>query len=166
MFTNILSVIVLFTADRLFKIAAIKFFSDKPFVLIPGFIGINVLEGGNPGAAFGLFSDKTELLAALSAIVSLILLVLLVINRFETEIEKWGYILLCAGAIGNLYDRVVNKTVTDYLEFLFINFPVFNLADILVDVGCVLLFISLFFSRDRNDFSTENDDDYYENNEE
>ena len=160
MFTNIMSVIVLFAADRLFKIAAVKFFSDKPFVLIPGFIGINVLEGGNPGAAFGILSDKTELLAALSAIVSLILLIIIVINRFDTGLERWGYILLCAGALGNLYDRVVNKTVTDYLEFLFVKFPVFNLADILVDVGCVLLFICLFFSRDRETITTDVDNDY------
>lgn len=163
LFTNILSVFVLFAADRIFKIAAIKYFSDRPIVLIPGFIGINVLEGGNPGAAFGILSDKTELLAALSAIVSLVLLVILIINRFDAEVERWGYVLLCAGALGNLYDRIVNKSVTDYLEFLFVKFPVFNLADILVDIGCLLLFIGLFFPA-KNKLSSECDnEDFYEN---
>ena len=145
MFTNLISVIVLFISDRVFKIAAVKYFSDELTVLIPGFIGIKVLEGGNTGAAFGILSGNTELLAALSAIVSIVLLVILILNRFDRESERWGYILVCAGAIGNLYDRLIEKSVTDYLEFLFIDFPVFNFADVLVDVGCLLLFINIFF---------------------
>ena len=145
MFTNLISVIVLFIADRVFKIAAVKYFSDELTVLIPGFIGIKVLEGGNTGAAFGILSGNTELLAALSAVVSVVLLIILILNRFDRDSERWGYILVCAGAIGNLYDRLIEKSVTDYLEFLFIDFPVFNFADVLVDVGCLLLFINIFF---------------------
>lgn len=165
MFTNLISVIVLFFADRLFKIAAVKYFSDELTVLIPGFIGIKVLEGGNTGAAFGILSDNTELLAVLSLIVSLILIVLLILNRFEHVSERWGYILLCAGALGNLYDRVIEKTVTDYLEFLFIDFPVFNFADILVDVGCLLLFINIIFFDNSKKLAIEESNDPDEYNE-
>ncbi len=50
-------------------------------------------------------------------------------------------ILLAAGAMGNLYDRFVYGSVTDYLEFLFMRFPIFNLADVMVDVGALLMVI-------------------------
>jgi len=52
---------------------------------------------------------------------------------------------ILGGAIGNLIDRFNHGQVTDFIEFAFISFPVFNVADALIDVGIVLLFFSIWF---------------------
>ena len=150
MLFNVISLIVLFFIDRSTKILAQLYLVDNMPVLIPGIIRLHLLKGGNTGAAFGIFEGKTELLAVFSGVCCAILLYLIFRNKFENRTEKIGYILLCAGALGNLYDRAVEKTVTDFLEFLFIEFPIFNLADTMVDVGCLLIVIHLFFlSKDK-----------------
>lgn len=145
MITNLLCVAVLFAADRIFKVAAAAYLADRSLVLIPGILGLRLLEGGNTGAAFGWFSDSTKALAVISCICSAILLIVLMINRFDREIDRWGIVLICAGALGNLYDRVFVGSVTDYLEFLFMKFPIFNFADALVNIGCVLVAFSVIF---------------------
>ena len=145
MFTNLMCVAVLFAADRIFKAAAAAYLADKTLVLIPGILGLRLLEGGNTGAAFGWSSGSTKVLAIISCVCSAVLLILLMINRFPREMERWGVILICAGALGNLYDRAFIGSVTDYLEFLFMDFPIFNFADALVDIGCVLIAVSVFF---------------------
>ncbi len=145
MLTNLLCVAVLVAADRIFKAAAVAYLPGRSIVLIPGILGLNLLEGGNTGAAFGMFSDSTKLLAALSAVCSAVLIVLLIINKFGSQAERWGMVMICAGAIGNLYDRVFIGSVTDYLEFLFMDFPIFNFADALVNVGCFLVGICVLF---------------------
>ena len=68
MATNLLCVAVLVAADRLFKIAAAAYLSDGGVVLIPGILRLRLLEGGNTGAAFGLFSDCTAVLVWVSAV--------------------------------------------------------------------------------------------------
>ena len=85
------------------------------------------------------------MLAVISCVCSAVLLILLIVNRFGREIDRWGIILICAGALGNLYDRAFVGSVTDYLEFLFMDFPIFNFADALVDIGCLLIAFSVFF---------------------
>ena len=149
MFTNLLCVAVLVAADRVFKAAAAAYLTGEGIVLIPGILGLRLLEGGNTGAAFGLFSGNTGALAVISGVCSALLLVMLIINRFGYQAERWGFIFLCAGAIGNLYDRVFIGSVTDYLEFLFVEFPIFNFADVLVDVGCLLVAVCVFFLPER-----------------
>ena len=59
-----------------------------------------------------------------------------------------------AGAIGNFIDRVVNSYVTDFIYFSLINFPVFNVADIYVTCGVILLFIILIFCVDDDKFNS------------
>lgn len=152
MFTNLLCVAVLVAADRIFKVLAAAYLADRSVVLIPGVLGLHLLEGGNTGAAFGLFSDSTKALAVISAVCSAILLILVMINRFGSEAERWGMVMICAGAIGNLYDRVFIGAVTDYLEFLFVRFPIFNFADALVNVGCVLVGICVLFMPEKKRF--------------
>jgi len=150
-FTNLLCVAVLVLADRVFKIAASYYLTEGSVVLIPGILGLRLLEGGNTGAAFGMFQGNIKALAVLSAVCSAVLLILLIINKFGSEMERWGMILLCGGAIGNLYDRLFEGAVTDYLEFLFMDFPIFNFADFIVDVGCLMIAIHVFFFADKED---------------
>ena len=68
MITNLLCVAVLVAADRIFKMAASAYLAEKSVVLIPGILGLRLLEGGNTGAAFGWFSGSTKVLAVISCV--------------------------------------------------------------------------------------------------
>lgn len=104
---------------------------------IPGLMDFTYIQ--NTGMAFSLFEEHTWLLAALSAVVTVFLLVLLVKRVFTHPFGVLPLCLVIAGAIGNLIDRVFLGFVTDMLRTLFMDFPVFNVADICVVVGGIAL---------------------------
>ena len=53
--------------------------------------------------------------------------------------------LIISGALGNFYDRLFHGYVVDFIEFSFVSFPIFNIADILVTTGCALILIYIIF---------------------
>jgi len=61
---------------------------------------------------------------------------------FESRLEHYGLAIVIGGALGNLLDRYMHGHVTDFLEFTFVKFPVFNLADVMIDVGIGLIVLS------------------------
>ena len=89
----------------------------------------------NTGAAFSLFEQHTWVLAIISAVMSVVLAVALWKNFFVHPLGKLTLTLLLAGAVGNLIDRVLRGFVVDMFNLLFMNFAVFNVADICVVVG-------------------------------
>lgn len=98
----------------------------------------NVLEltyAQNTGAAFSMFHQHTWILALVSLVISLLLAVALWKNYFHHPIGKTALTLLLAGAAGNLIDRVFRGFVVDMFNVLFMDFAVFNVADICVVVG-------------------------------
>jgi signal peptidase II len=99
----------------------------------------------NTGAAFSLFSNGGILwLRWLSLLVSLGLMAM---AWFGPRLHRWeqlGYGLILGGALGNGIDRFISGHVVDFLDFRVINFPVFNLADISINIGIWCLIISMF----------------------
>ncbi|MGL4503782.1 MAG: signal peptidase II [Planktothrix sp.] len=99
----------------------------------------------NTGAAFSLFSNGGILwLRWLSLLVSLGLMAM---AWFGPRLQRWeevGYGLILGGALGNGIDRFVSGHVVDFLDFRLINFPVFNLADISINIGIWCLIIATF----------------------
>ena len=96
----------------------------------------------NKGAAFSLFSENGDWLRWLSLIVSLLLIAL---ACFGPKLRRWeqaGYGFMLGGAIGNGIDRFVGGEVVDFLDFRLIQFPVFNLADVSINVGIICLIIA------------------------
>jgi signal peptidase II len=63
--------------------------------------------------------------------------------------------LLLGGALGNLADRVVSGTVVDYVYIKVINFPVFNLADVAIDVGVLMLLLNTLRAHDKTEGTTK-----------
>ena len=132
-------VFLLVAADRISKIMASAMLQNAQLVtVIPGLIGFELLHGGNTGAAFGILSGSTDLLSLISLICSGVFLWVLWKKRFTHSAAKWAFMLLCAGAIGNLYDRMVYGSVTDFIVFLFMQFPTFNVADCYITIGAAL----------------------------
>lgn len=147
-----LIIVVGIVLDRLTKIYAVKNLMVNP--IESKLINLTYLE--NRGAAFGILQDKRILFVILT-----ISIVLYLIYYFVKNIKKNPTILniamamIISGAIGNFYDRLFQAYVVDFIEFSFVNFPVFNVADIFVTVGCGLMIIYIMLhgekSNDRKD---------------
>lgn len=103
----------------------------------------------NTGAAFSMLSDHTWPLTLVSLIMSVVLAVAIWKNFFRHPIGKGALTLLLAGALGNLIDRAFRHFVVDMFNVLFLNFAVFNVADICVVVGGVMAAVYYLFLADR-----------------
>jgi len=121
--------------------AATNLMGQDNRVLIPSLLGLTYTR--NTGAAFGLLGgfDWSRWVLAILKIL-LMAGLLWFYNRLPQKRRTWLFrvplILIFAGGVGNLVDRLVLGYVRDMLEFLFVNFPIFNLADVFVVVGCIL----------------------------
>lgn len=98
----------------------------------------------NTGAAFSFFSNGVRWLRWLSLGVSIGLIAFAWFGPRMRLAEQLGYGFVLAGALGNGIDRFLFGYVVDFLDFRLIQFPVFNLADVFINIGIVLLLFSSF----------------------
>ncbi len=136
-------VILGFILDRVSKVWAIDALADKPFTVIDNFFYFRYLE--NRGAAFSILEGKTLFLIIMTSLVSLA--VLFVIFKYKDKFLRTTLSLILSGALGNLYDRIAKGSVTDFIDFHFGSyvFPTFNVADMFVVVGTILMAIYILF---------------------
>ena len=143
-------VVLLVAADQLVKIlvrANIPLGASMPF--LPGLVELTFVQ--NTGAAFSMLEEHTWLLTLLSGVVAVILAVLLARRILPHWFGQLALGLLLGGAVGNFIDRLLLGYVTDMFAAAFVNFPVFNVADIAVVVGGVLLcFHVILFMKDED----------------
>lgn len=97
----------------------------------------------NTGAAFSIFTDGVHWLRWLSLGVSLGLMALAWFGDRQTIWEQCGYGFILAGAMGNGVDRFLFGYVVDFLQIRLINFPVFNIADVCINIGIGFLILNL-----------------------
>ena len=119
---------------------------------------LRIIHTENPGGAFGVLAEgnallRTVVLIGVSALV-LVFVVRALWSRnpsFHASTTRLGLALILGGAIGNLYDRVVHGTVTDFIEVYHggWSFPAFNVADSAITIGAVLLMIDFLWPRRR-----------------
>ncbi len=105
----------------------------------------------NFGAGFSILQNQKTFLIFVPIVAVFVLTYLLVTEKNKRKITSISYILIIAGAIGNLIDRVRLGFVIDFLDFIIFgyDFPVFNLADTFITIGCFLLIIdNLLGSKD------------------
>lgn len=137
----VLSVIMVII-DQLTKAAVVAYFGGtaESVTLIPGVLSFCHVE--NTGAGFSILSGKTVFLILFTAAAMAIILYLLYKRRYKHPLTDWGFCLVLAGGIGNMIDRVFRGgAVVDFIRTDFINFPVFNVADICVTLGAGLIVI-------------------------
>jgi signal peptidase II len=141
--------------DRITKIQIRHSLSNFDAVaVVPGWLRIVHTE--NPGAAFGVLADGNPLLRSI-ILIGVSTAVLLIVAwalwshgpSFASLLTRVGLSLILGGALGNLYDRVVHGTVTDFIEMYRggWSFPAFNVADSAITVGAGLLLIDLLRPR-------------------
>ena len=128
-------------ADQLTKTAALSLLSQGTAVpVLPGF---NLSLGFNTGASFGMMggvmAGKPLLMAALTGALTLAFAVMAF--RAQHALERAGFALVVGGALGNIIDRVRQGAVTDFLDLYWRDWhwPTFNVADIAITLGAVLI---------------------------
>ena len=110
--------------------------------LIPNVLGLRYAE--NRGAAFSILSGHPRLLGILSLVI-LVAAFFWLRKKQLASLPLLALSLMAGGAAGNMFDRLIRGYVPDMIETLFISFPVFNIADSCLTVGCALMIISQLF---------------------
>lgn len=129
---------ILIAIDRLTKYIAVSTVKvDGPSEFLFGLFQFRYVE--NTGAAFSSFSDKTEVLTVATVIIILFCLILLFSRKLKPIFVNICLLLVTAGGIGNVIDRIAYGYVVDFIEPLFIDFAVFNFADCCITVGAFML---------------------------
>ena len=98
----------------------------------------------NYGAAFNIFSGSRIFLSLISILFSILLIFLIFRKNTLNSLDLYSYSFILGGTLGNGIDRIYKGFVVDFINLNIINFPVFNIADISINIGFILLFYSIF----------------------
>ena len=146
LFIDAVMIGLLLLFDQFTKNLAIGRLKDQPaYVLIDGVLELQYLE--NRGSAFGMFQNQKMLIL----IVGFIFMVLLVLLLFRLPSQKkynpvhLSLSAIIAGGLGNMIDRIRLDYVVDFISFVLIDYPIFNVADIYVVVATIGLFVLFLF---------------------
>ena len=116
--------------------------------IIPNLLNFTLVK--NKGAAFSLFSNSTTLLTITSIFASFLLITLILKFPPRSYWNSIGIVYLLGGTVGNGIDRLLKGYVLDFLELLPINFPIFNVADIAINIAMICFIIDLISTRDQS----------------
>ena len=132
--------------------------------LIPGILSL--VNVHNVGAAFSFLSGGGARIyfIILTGVFVLAVIIALATNFISGRLARWSIVLVAAGGLSNCIDRVMNGYVQDMFKTEFINFPVFNLADVFITVFCLIFVLAILFERESED--VEELDDLYDEDDE
>lgn len=152
--TDFMLFVILVIADQLTKhLAVVRFKNQAAYNLINGILEFNYLE--NRGAAFGVLQNQKYFFV----FVALIFIGVIVFVLIKVPTQKKYYslnillVMIAAGAVGNMIDRVRYDYVVDFIYLVCIQFPIFNVADIYVTTATVILVFQILFVYKTNDFN-------------
>ena len=111
------------------------------YTVVEGFFALNYSE--NTGMGFGLGQDSTTGITVMTCIVIVVVIGYLAVFRKDKAYIRIPLVMVAAGGIGNLVDRIALGYVRDFFEFTFMDFAIFNIADSFVTVGAIALIIGL-----------------------
>ncbi len=133
--------------DQVTKYLAVQNFAEigDTFSLWENVFHFTYVE--NTGAAFSFFQGGVGWLRWLSLLVSLGLMAMAWFGSRLQINEQLGYGFILAGALGNGIDRFLFGYVVDFLDFRLISFPVFNLADVSINIGIFFLLLAMFVDK-------------------
>lgn len=129
--------------------------------LIPGLVSLVNIH--NTGAAFGFMSNAAIarwLFVGLSVAFAVFVIIVLAKDLFHSRFANWCAVIALAGALGNCIDRLLYGYVVDMFKLEFVNFAIFNVADIILVVACILFIIFILFGGKDKEKDVEEDEDY------
>ncbi len=115
--------------------------------IIPHLLDFTLVK--NTGAAFSLFSNSTSILTIISFVATLLLITIILKLPIRSHWNSIGFAYLLGGTVGNGIDRVFRGYVLDFFELLPINFPIFNVADISINIAIICFIIDIIPRKDQ-----------------
>lgn len=143
---------VLLISDQLTKLWAETALKSGSIPFIPKVLDFTYVQ--NRGIAFGMLQDMHYIIIPLTiAIMALCIFLAVKAYRKGKKIETLSLVLIVSGAVGNVIDKIRLGYVVDFIHTLFMDFPVFNLADVFICIGAGLLFVYILFfdKEEKND---------------
>ena len=137
---------ILLIIDQITKLLInTKMTLNQEIIIIPKVLSLLYVK--NTGAAFSMLQDNTIFLTVINA---LFIIVLHLLIKKEKNLSKFSCLslgMIMGGMFGNLLDRIIHHSVIDFIYISIINFPIFNIADIGITIGVVLLIISFIIEK-------------------
>ena len=115
-----------------------KLFINKDFILFR----LDFVK--NYGAAFNIFSGSRTFLSSISIFFSILLTYFILNKNTLNTFNLYSYSFILGGTVGNGIDRILKGFVIDFINLNIINFPVFNIADISINIGFIFLLYNIF----------------------
>ncbi len=148
---NFFFIIFIFLLDRVTKIIVINLEKNEGVsnYSLSSFLNIELIW--NEGIAFGLLSfNEKYYYNSLTAIIILITLIVLFFMIKSSGYQKYGFLMVFGGSLGNIFDRLYYSSVPDFIDIHINNFHwfIFNVADIFITLGVFLLIYSEFFKKE------------------
>ena len=138
---NLILVSIVFTLDQISKYFIslnYEYFLNKNIFIF----SINYVR--NYGAAFNIFEGNRIFLSSISILSSIILIYFIFIKERLNPLDRYGLSLILAGSLGNGIDRMIKGYVIDFINLKLFDFPIFNIADIAINIGCIILIFNYF----------------------
>ena len=151
-FLNFFFVFIIFLTDRISKIIIISSsdINGDFFFKLSSFLSFNLIW--NEGIAFGLFSFNDELFYSILTLIIVVITIIVFWLMLKSEgVEKIGYMMIGGGSLGNIFDRLYYSSVPDFIDINFKNFHwfIFNVADIFISLGVIILICSEIFLKEK-----------------
>lgn len=144
---SIIAIVVLVSLDQFVKYLTVTHLMLKPIVLIENVFELTYVE--NKGAAWSILENQIWFFILMTVIILALIAYAFYKKMIYTKLGQISLVLICAGAIGNLIDRITHGYVIDMFSFKLINFPVFNVADICIVCGGILFVFYMMFQHDK-----------------
>ncbi len=155
MFIWFILALILIFIDQLSKWLAVIFLQGNQAIgVIPFLFNVKYVE--NRGAAWGMLSEHRWVFILISSLALLTLCAYLFLERPKDKLLLSSLFLILAGGLGNMIDRIALGYVVDFIEFAFMDFPVFNIADSCVCIGAALLILYLIITMIEDHKNAEN----------
>ena len=149
---NSFLVLLIFLIDRISKIYVI--YLDEKFlgseILSSKFLNINLIW--NEGIAFGLFSFEEKFLYNILTIFIVLIIFIIFFMLIKSKgLKKYSLLMILAGALGNVFDRIFYRAVPDFIDLHIGNFHwfIFNLADIFITIGVTFMILIEFTNNEK-----------------
>ena len=143
-YTSFSIVVLIYFLDRISKIYVIQLDKNNFGSDIFNSTYLNIVLIWNKGIAFGLFSfSESYLYNIMSLIILIIIFILVIMSQKNKGFKRYSLLIIVGGALGNLHDRIFFSAVPDFIDLHIRNFHwfVFNVADIFITIGVILMII-------------------------
>ena len=141
---------IIIILDQLTKYLVVENIGKTQVItLIPKVLDLVYVK--NTGAAFNILSGRIGFLSIISLLFVIGVIWYMIVKKPQNRLFCIALMLLFSGAVGNMADRIFRGFVVDFIKTVFIEFPVFNIADIAITCGAILLIIYLLFFEGRKE---------------